>query len=143
MPTESLGQLGSISAVLAGFSLTFLAVVLSRAEARRSLGVTAGAAIAAAAAFTLCALGWTGSAVWYSQVAVLGRDHGAVAGEAAVRAMHGPLSLLFVLGTFLFLAVVGLSGWLHSRWLGVFSAVVALLSMVLAVLLFRPLIAVG
>ncbi len=143
MTMDSIGQLGSISAVLAGFSLTFLAVVLSRPDTRPSLGITAGVAVAATAAFTLCALGWTGSSVWYGQVAALGVPHESFPGADAVFEMHSPLSFLFVIGTFLLLAAVGLSGWLHSRQLGWFSMAIAVLSMLLAIVLFQPLVTVG
>ncbi len=48
---EGFAQLASISAVLGGFTVTFLAVVLTLADARRLVGVTIAFATAAAVCF--------------------------------------------------------------------------------------------
>ena len=47
---------------------------------------------------------------------------------ASLNPMHSRLSLLFIAGMFLFLATLGLSGWIRSRSLGILSSVVAFVS---------------
>jgi hypothetical protein len=141
--TDAFAQLGSISAVLGGFAFTFLGVLLSRADTRAVVDWTCGVVIASASCFTLCALGWSASAVWIAQGIAGG---GAAAGGAEsgpVSGIHGPLSLLFVLGVFLFLTSLGLSGWVRSRRLGVASTVLAVAALLLAVALLHPFVNTG
>jgi len=129
--SDAYTQLGSISAVPGGFAFAFISVLLTRAEATRASEVTAAVVIPAAACFTLCALGWTGAGVWLAQTAAAGRP---IADPQTLRvlAIHGPRSFLFTLGTLLFLATMGPSGWLHSRRLGIYSSAVAVLALGLA-----------
>jgi hypothetical protein len=112
---DGLAQLASISAVLGGFAVTFLSVVLTIADARRRVGVVLGIATGASACFFVSALGW-------SLLAARGHEAAFV---ARYEALQQPLSLLFLLGIWLLLALLGISGWLRSRPLGLVTAGIA------------------
>lgn len=107
--------LASISAVLGGFAVTFLSVVLAHADPRRRVGVALGLAVGAAACFFVCALGWS----------LLGVRPDVPEFAARYAALNRPLSVLFILGIWLLLAVLGLSGWLRSRRLGLATTAIA------------------
>ena len=64
---DAFGQLSAICAVLGGFAVTFLGIVLTLADSRKR--VEAVAASACAACFFLASLGWTLLAVRSAQVA--------------------------------------------------------------------------
>jgi hypothetical protein len=69
---DGFAQLASVSAVLGGFTVTFLAVVLTLADARRRVGVAVAVATAAAACFLACALGWSLFAAVYNTAPAAG-----------------------------------------------------------------------
>jgi len=101
-------HLASISAVLGGFAVTFLSVMLTHGDPRRRVGVLLGVTTAAAAAFLLAALGWS-----------------LVAATEPRPALQRPLSLLFITATGLLFVVLGLGGWLRSRSLGAVTTAIA------------------
>ncbi len=101
-------QLASISAVLGGFVVTFLSVVLTHRDTRRRVGVILAVTTAAAACFFVSALGW-------SLIAATGRE----------ATLQRPLSLLFLAATALLFVVLGLGGWLRSRALGYTTSAIA------------------
>ncbi|MEZ4702509.1 MAG: hypothetical protein R2834_19405 [Rhodothermales bacterium] len=112
------GFLASISAVLGGFALAFLGSVLSRPEGRVSawtLGLSAGAT----AVFTVKALGWALAA---SDLAVATMPSGLM---ESLRPLHRTLSMLFIGGIYLFLAVLGVAGWMRSRAVGIATTAIA------------------
>jgi len=49
--------------------------------------------------------------------------------------MHKSLSFIFMLSFFVFLVTLGLSGWVRSRILGIFSSIISLTSLVLFVVI--------
>ena len=124
---DGFAQLGNISAVLGGFAVTFLAVVLTHPDTRRRADVAVTIATLAAACFFISALGWTLLATRYSAVAAQGLSR---AQEAAtltnVAALPRSLSLIFLLGIFLLFTTLGLGGWLRSRTLGGVTTLIAL-----------------
>ena len=101
-------QLASISAVLGGFVVTFLSVVLTHRDERRRVGLLLAVSTAAAAAYFVAALG-------FSLIAATGRE----------AALQRPLSLLFIAATGLLFVVLGLGGWLRSRALGYTTTLLA------------------
>ena len=102
-------QLASISAVLGGFVVAFLSVVLTHQDARRRVGILLAVATAAAAGYFVAALGWSLMAATEPQMA-----------------LQGPLSLLFIAATGLLFVVLGLGGWLRSRVLGYTTTLIAI-----------------
>lgn len=125
------GYLASISAVLGGFALTFVGVLLSAPEGRAVLWTTCCAAFATAL-FTVTALGWALGASALAADAATSADRGRdfVLGYGAT---HRWLSMAFIAGILAFLASLGIAGWIRSRKLGLFTSVVAIGAM-LAVL---------
>lgn len=124
---EVFRQCAFISALIAGFSFAFLAVILTSETKRRVDDWTAGFAIAETAGLIVCALGWT-----LSVPRVLALAAGTAAtpfqmpGE--MRMIHRSLSLTFIGCFFLFLTSLGLSGWIRSKTLGIASTIIAILA---------------
>lgn len=133
MPPETaapmFSQLGSISAVLGGFAFTAASALLTlTSEARRTLSITVGLAIASAASFIICALGWTLAAVQLS---------GGAAMSAELNLLHARLSMGFIGGILLLFAGLGLSGWIRSRGLGIGTGTVAAVATGVVLLILR------
>ena len=131
--SEGLAQLASISAVLGGFAVAFLSVVLTHRDERRRVGLLLSVATAAAACFFVSALGW-------SLLAVRGARDGAAA-ASTLTALHAtlqrPLSLTFIAGLLLLFVVLGLGGWLRSRALGIVTTATALVAALGALAVLR------
>jgi hypothetical protein len=125
------GYLASISAVLGGFALAFLGVLLTAPEGRAVSWTTRCAAFATGL-FTVTALGWAlGASALAAEAATSAeRAREFVVGYGAT---HRWLSMAFIVGIHGFLASLGTAGWIRSRRLGLFTSVVAIGSM-LAVL---------
>ena len=139
---EAFGQLAAVSAVLGGFAVTFMSVVLTLSDARRRVSGAVALATAASACFFLTALGWALLASTAAQVAgASGAERAAYARRLAeAQWVQRPVSLLFLVGVVLLLLTIGASGWLRSRRLGAFSASVAAASALVAWLIIRPFI---
>jgi hypothetical protein len=127
---DSFGQLAAVSAVLGGFAVTFLSIVLTLADSRRRVAGAVALATTAAACFFLTTLGWALLAAFAAQVQ-------ASSGPARIRlttqfgtalTITRALSALFLLGVLLLTAMLGAGGWLRSRRLGVFTTSVAVLT---------------
>lgn len=114
-----------MSALIAGFSLTFLVQLLTSESKRRVVSWTIGFSLAATAGMIVCALGWTLSAAVIinpSAQADFARW------SATIGLLHHRLSLTFISGILLFLVGLGLCGWVRSRAMGVVSTTIALLA---------------
>jgi hypothetical protein len=132
-------QLAFVSALVGGFAFAFLGVLLTIPSRSRIVEWTAGMAMATAASLMVCVIGWT----LMSSEVVAATPANASAEEFFKVAlnfnrMHSRLSLLFILGMFLFLANLGVSGWVRSRALGIASTVIALLAALGLVLVLTP-----
>jgi hypothetical protein len=131
---ELFRQLAFISALIAGFSLTFLVQLLTAQSTRRVIGWTIGFSLAATAAMIVCALGWTLSAA----VVVDPRVQVDPARWAGIFSLlHRRLSLTFTSGIFLFLVALGLCGWVRSRLMGIVSSTIALLAAISAFMILK------
>jgi hypothetical protein len=131
---ELFRQLAFISALIAGFSLTFLVQLLTAQSTRRVIGWTIGFSLAATAAMIVCALGWTLSAA----VAVDPRTQADLARWSGIFSLlHQRLSLTFISGIFLFLVALGLCGWVRSRLMGIVSSTIALLAAISAFMILK------
>lgn len=131
-------QLAFVCALIGGFAFAFLGVLLTVPSRSRVVEWTAGMAMATVACLLVCVIGWT---LMGSQL-VTPRPTATIVEEssfpATMKQLHPRLSLLFILGTFLFLASLGLSGWVRSRTLGIVSTVIALLAAVGFMLVLTP-----
>lgn len=132
-------QLAFISALIGGFAFAFLGVLLTAPSRSRLVEWTGGMAMATAASLLVCVIGWT----LLSSEVVLTTPSSAGAeafrqGASKFNRIHSRLSLLFILGMCLFLASLGLSGWIRSRALGIVSIVIALLAAVGFMLVMSP-----
>lgn len=130
---ELFRQLAFINAILGGFAITFLSVLLTAPSTHRIVNWVVGMITAAAACFILSALGSTFSAVIASRV-----TDGDLPGP--VWSLHQPLSLLFLAGTLLLFTALGMSGWLRSRGLGLATTVIAGLSVIGGYFILLPFI---
>ena len=132
---ELFRQLAFITAILGGFAITFLSVLLTAPATQRLVNRVAGVTAASAVCFVLSALGSTFSAVIASN-----------AGDSLpreVEALHEPLSLLFLAGTVLLFVVLGMSGWMRSRPLGIATSVIAALGLIGGAFIIAPFIVAG
>ncbi len=125
------GFLASISAVLGGFALAFLGVLLTAPDVRAVTWTTRCAALATGL-FTVTALGWALAASGLAADAATSAERGREF-MARFQTTHRWLSMAFIAGIHVFLASLGIAGWIRSRGMGVFTSLVALGS-VLAVL---------
>ena len=132
-------QLAFICALIGGFAFAFLGVLLTATSRSRVVEWTAGMAMGTAASLLVCVIGWTlmASEVVTAAPANAGAEEFLKVALNFNR-MHSRLSLLFILGMFLFLASLGLSGWVRSRALGIVSTVIALLAAVGLMLVLIP-----
>jgi hypothetical protein len=127
-------QLAFVSALIAGFSLTFLVQLLTAQNTRRVVNWTIGFSLAATAGMIICALGWTLSAA----VVIDPRAQADLARwSGVIGTLHRRLSLTFTCGILLFLVGLGLCGWVRSRVMGVVSSTIALIAAVAALLILR------
>ena len=133
---EIQNQLAFISAVLAGFAVTFFIGLLQLPEERPHVKGAVCTALVAAALLLLATVAGVAGAVWIAERPGLGQaaetpDQLLAAFQWAGRAFIGGLLFLLI--------SLGLSGWIHSRVVGILSSVVAALTVVLLVyfLVFR------
>lgn len=131
-------QLAFVGALIGGFAFAFLGVLLTVPSRSRVVEWTAAMAMATVACLLVCVIGWT---LMSSQL-VMPKTPAAIVEESdfsvVMKQLHPRLSLLFTFGTFLFLASLGLSGWIRSRALGIVSTVIALLAAVGFMLVLTP-----
>ena len=119
---ELYGQLAGVSAVLGGFAITFLALLLGHHEHSRCLVASIAVTIAASASLLVSALGWTLMSSFLTQVG--GQQGTAVLQDPELHWVvsgHRVLSFAFVCGLLFLFSMLGFSGWLRSRALGIFS----------------------
>lgn len=128
---ESYQQVAFINALLGGFAVTFLSVLLTSASRERVVSRIVAVTTLAACCFVLSALGSTFSAVAAAR-------SGEIAPE--ILALRRPLSLLFLSGTALLFLALGLSGFVRSRRLGLFTAAVATAALAGGWMVMRPFI---
>lgn len=138
---EGFAQLASVSAVLGGFTVTFLAVALTLAEGRRLVDVAVAVATAAAVCFFACALGWSLFAFVYNTAPSTGATPADIASYVArTRYLHARLSLASVIGVSLLFVTLGVCGWLRSRVLGWVTSGLALAGAAAAFAILREFI---
>lgn len=123
------GYLATISAVLGGFALTFFGALLMNTSGRAS-SWTAGLSAAATGAFSVSAIGWALAASGLALASGTGAADGA-SFIASFRPIHRTLSLVLIGGIFLFLASLGVAGWIRSRAMGIVTTGIAGASVVL------------
>lgn len=133
---ELFRQLAFISALIGGFSLTFLAQLLLAHPERRVVGWTAGFAVGATAGLMVCALGWTLGAAVAAALDPAVQAEGARWSLSLTR-LHLRLSLAFAVSLLLFLVSLGLCGWIRSRAMGIVTSATALAAAVATLLILR------
>ena len=127
-------QLAFISALIAGFSLTFLVQLLTADSRRRVVNWTIGFSLAATGSMIVCALGWTLSAA----VVIDPRAQADFARwSSSIGMLHHRLSLTFISGILLFLVGLGLCGWVRSRVMGVVSSTIAMIAAAAAIMVLK------
>lgn len=118
---ELFRQCAFISALVGGFSFAFLGLLLAAPGTNRAAGWTAAFAALATTGLVICALGWTFSV---AKVIALPATTPFTLPED-LREIHRALSKVFLLCFLLFLAGLGVSGWIRSRALGIVTSVTA------------------
>ncbi|MFN9732321.1 MAG: hypothetical protein ACK59M_18085, partial [Pseudomonadota bacterium] len=137
---DSFGQLAAVSAVLGGFVMTFLGVLLGTADTRRRVGLSLALAATAAGCLLLAAVGWSLLAAQVALVSAADGDWAVTARQqldAGLR-LQRLLRFAFMCGIALLIALIGSTGWLRSRSLGIFTATLAGLLAVGAVVVVWP-----
>ena len=127
-------QCAFISALVTGFLFAFLAVILTNKSTKRIDDWTAIFTIISISLLTVCALGWTFNAASV-QAALLTESQTRILSK--YQTIHHHLSVLFILGFYLFLLSLGLSGWIRSKMVGIFSSVSALFAGIYAIWLLH------
>lgn len=127
-------QLAFVSALIAGFSLTFLVQLLTAESKLRVVNWTIGFSLAATASMIVCALGWTLSAA----VVIDPRTQAELASRSSgLGLLHPRLSLTFIFGILFFLVGLGLCGWVRSRTMGIVSSTIALIAAAAAIMTLK------
>ena len=125
-------QFGFISSVLAGFAFTFFGVLLPVSVTARAAALAAYLAVAGSIAFLLVTLGMTFAAA----VAASLRPEAVM--PASVLAQQTPLSFSFMAGMGLLLASFAVGGWIHSRFMGIATIILAVVGTFGIVLVLLP-----
>ena len=112
----------SICAVLGGFSIAFLVIMVTVAPDRKVASWATGFSIVAVACFLPATLN-TFLASIPAATAPSAQDLG-----ADVNGVTGMSALLLVIGVFALLASLGLTGWIRSKRVGILSTVAAILA---------------
>lgn len=133
-------QLAAVSAVLGGFVVTFLAVLTSIRPKSGRVGFALALAVAAAGLLILAALGWALFAAMSARIADSTGEELAMlqARWALSLPLLGRISAFFALGVMLLVALLGTSGWLHSRRVGVITLLMAVFFAANAISIIRP-----
>jgi hypothetical protein len=134
---EIFKQSAFISALIAGFSFTFLAVLLTSSTRKPVDDWTAGFAIAAVAGLIVCALGWTLCVPPILAMTAQAATTTPFQLPEKFRMLHRLFSLIFLLCFFLFLTSLGLCGWIRSKKLGIVSTTIAVVAAVFAIWMMR------
>ena len=112
----------SICAVLGGFSIAFLVIMVTVAPDRKVASWATGSSIVAVACFLPAALNTFLASIPAASV-TSARDLG-----PEVNGITGTASMLLILGVFALLVSLGLTGWIRSRRVGILSTVMAVLA---------------
>ena len=134
---ELFRQCAFISALIAGFSFAFLAVILTNKTTKQIDDWTAGFAIAATAGLIVCALGWTLSVPRVLELSANISANTPVQLPESYFSIHRSLSITFIACFFFFLTSLGLSGWIRSRRLGVVSSIITIIAAIYAAWILR------
>ncbi|HTY12442.1 MAG TPA: hypothetical protein VMF88_15370 [Bacteroidota bacterium] len=134
---ELFRQCAFISALIAGFSFAFLAVILTNKTTKTIDDWTAGFAIAATAGLIVCALGWTLSVPRVLELSLNSSANGPIQVPQTYLVVHRSLSITFIACFFFFLTSLGLSGWIRSRRLGVVSLIITIAAAFYAIWILR------
>ncbi len=116
---ELFREMAFISAIIDGFAFTFLGVMVTTTGRSRFVDALAALAALGTAGLLVCTLGWTMAA---AHTALLGAPQI----PPDLLALHRALSFVFMGCLLLFLATIGMSGWLRSRLLGAVTTGAAL-----------------
>lgn len=117
--TQLFGQLGFVSAILAGFAFTFMAGLLTSSSDSRAYSWVFVSALVAALSLMIAAVG--------SVFGGLGVE-GNFLGDTRIQNLLAMVSQAFLIGVLSLVLSAGCSGWLRSRRLGMISSVLAAIS---------------
>ena len=126
---ELFRQIAFISAVLGGFSFSFLSVLLNAEREKRILDWSAGFSIVAAACFVVSTFAATSGAIY------LAAQSEVITGTLPrpLAAIYNPMIFAFVVGVFGLILSLGLSGWMRSKAMGIVSSVTAAFALIAAI----------
>ena len=125
-------QFEFVSSVLGGFAFTFFGVLLPVSPKGRAAALAAYLAVAGSIAFLLVTLGMTFAASVAASLPM-----GAVMPPSIV-AQQTPLSFCFIVGMSLLLTSFAVGGWIHSRFMGIATIILAAVGALGAFLVLIP-----
>jgi hypothetical protein len=135
--SEGVGQLAFLCAVLGGFAVTFPALLLTLDRPARHVGAAIVVTTASAAAFLVSTVG---CALMAFALAAQPIEQRGLTPILAFGRLHEVLTAAFLLGGFLFLATLGLSGWIRSRRAGTASTIIATVAAIICAAVVRQFI---
>lgn len=119
-------QLTLVSALLGGFSFTFLGAILSKNDSNKLTSVMVVISALTATMFFLCTLGW----------ALFGGASIESLNELAI-SKHKYLFKIFILGILLFNVLLAISGWIRSKNVGIVTTIIGVFAFVSLLFLFK------
>lgn len=128
---ELFQQLAFINAILGGFAITFLSVLVTAETDKKISNWVVAILFLAVSCFIISAIGSTFSSVIASRT---------TSGDipASVNSLHVPISILFMGGILLLFISLGLTGWLRSRNFGKVTFTIAIVSIFGCFFVLRP-----
>jgi hypothetical protein len=129
-------QSAFISALVSGFSFAFLGVMLVSSGKKTIINLVIIFSVIAIAGLLICSLAWTLSA---SRMALM-MDNQVSQVPGSILGIHKFLSVIFILCFFFFLLTLGLSGWIRSRWMGIVTSLICLITIIGFIIIMRQFI---
>lgn len=118
-------QLTLVAALLGGFTFTFLGAILSKNDNKNLTSVMVVVSALTATMFFLCTIGW----ILFSNSSI--EDLNTLASSK-----HKYIFTIFIIGIILFNTLLAISGWVHSKNVGIVTTIIGVFAFLSLLFLF-------